>query len=152
MKQRIYLDTSVIGGCLDKEFEEWSRQLFNEFTTGNKTAVISDITLSELEFARHEVRDLLKRIPETHKEYVFNDQETEELANAYITEGVVTQKFYEDALHIALATIHKVDVLVSWNFKHIVNLGRIKQYNGVNLILGYSLLEIRNPRDVLNSK
>lgn len=152
MKQRIYLDTSVIGGCLDKEFEEWSRQLFNEFTTGNKTAVISDITLSELEFARHEVRDLLKRIPEIHKEYVFNDQETEELANAYITEGVVTQKFYEDALHIALATIHKVDVLVSWNFKHIVNLGRIKQYNGVNLILGYSLLEIRNPRDVLNSK
>ena len=152
MRQRIYLDTSVIGGYLDKEFQVWSKQLFDEFKTGKKIAVISDITLDELENARQEIRDLLKLIPEKAKEYVLNDREAEELADAYLKEGAITKKFYEDALHIAIATINKVDVLVSWNFKHIVNLDRIKKYNGVNLKHGYTILEIRNPREILNSK
>ncbi len=130
----------------------WSKQLFDEFKTGKKTAVISDITLDELENARQEVRDLLKLIPESSKEYVLNDEEVEELAVAFLKEGAVTKKFHEDALHIAIATINKVDVLVSWNFKHIVNLDRIKKYNGVNLKHGYTILEIRNPREVLNIK
>ena len=152
MRQRIYLDTSVIGGYLDKEFQVWSKQLFDEFKTGKKIAVISDITLDELENARQEIRDLLKLIPEKAKEYVLNDWEAEELADAYLKEGAITKKFYEDALHIAIATINKVDVLVSWNFEHIVNLDRIKKYNGVNLKHGYTILEIRNPREILNSK
>ena len=152
MIQRVYLDTSVIGGYLDKEFQEWSRKLFDEFKTGKKIAVISDITLNEIENARKEVRDLLKLIPEKSKEYVLNDEEAEALAKAYLKEGAITRKFYEDALHIALVTINKVDVLVSWNFKLIVNLDRIKKYNGVNLKHGYIILEIRNPREVLNEK
>lgn len=152
MRQRIYLDTSVIGGYLDVEFQEWSKKLFDEFKAGKKIAVISDVTLDEIENARQEIRDLLKLIPEESKEYVLNDEEAEELANAYLKEGAITKKFHEDALHIAIATINKVDVLVSWNFKHIVNLDRIKKYNGVNLKHGYTLLEIRNPREVLNEK
>ena len=152
MRQRIYLDTSVIGGYLDKEFQVWSRQLFDEFKAGKKIAVISDITLDELNNARQEVRDLVKLIPEEVKEYVLNDEEAEDLADAYLKEGAITKKFHEDALHIAIATINKVDVLVSWNFKHIVNLDRIKKYNGVNLKHGYSILEIRNPREILNIK
>ena len=139
MQQRIYLDTSVIGGYLDSEFQEWSRQLFEEFKTGKKIAVISDITLDELENAREEIRNLLKLIPEEAKEYVLNDEEAEDLANAYLKEGAITKKFHEDALHIAIATINKVDVLVSWNFKHIVNLDRIKKYNGINLKHGYTI-------------
>ena len=149
MRQRIYLDTSVIGGYLDKEFQECSRKLFEEFKTGKKIAVISDITLDELENARQEVRDLLKLIPEKAKEYVLNDEEAELLASAYLKEGAITKKFHEDALHIAIATISKVDVLVSWNFKHIVNLDRIKGYNSVNLRLGYSIIEIRSPKDLV---
>lgn len=152
MKQRVYLDTSVIGGCLDKEFQEWSKQLFAEFKAGKKIAVISDITLDELERARQEIRDLLKLIPEESKEYIFNDEEAEGLADAYLKEGAITRKWHEDALHIAIATINKVDVLVSWNFKHIVNLDKIKKYNGVNLKHGYMILEIRNPREVLDAK
>lgn len=149
MRPRVYLDTSVIGGCLDKEFQEWSKQLFEEFKAGKKIAVISDITLDELENARKEVRDLLNFIPEISKEYVLKDEEAEELAEAYLKEGAITKKFYEDALHIAIATVNKVDVLVSWNFKHIVNLDRIKKYNSVNLRHGYIILEIRNPREIL---
>jgi predicted nucleic acid-binding protein len=152
MRQRIYLDTSVIGGCLDKEFQEWSRKLFEEFKSDKKIAVLSDVTLDEIENARQEVRDLLKLIPEENKEYVLNDEEAEYLAGAYLKEGAITRKFYEDALHIAIATINKVDVLVSWNFKHIVNLDRIKMYNGVNLKHGYIILEIRNPREILKEK
>lgn len=150
MRQRIYLDTSVIGGYLDKEFQEWSKKLFNEFSTGKKIAVISDVTLIEIDNAKQEVRNLLKLIPEESKEYVLNDEEAEDLANAYVKEGAITKKFHEDALHIAIATINKVDVLVSWNFKHIVNLDRIKKYNGVNSKHGYMILEIRNPREILN--
>ncbi|MDX2002170.1 MAG: type II toxin-antitoxin system VapC family toxin [Chitinophagales bacterium] len=150
MAPRIYVDTSVIGGCLDIEFQEWSKALFKEFDAGQKIAVISDITLDELEYARQEVRDLLKLIPEESKEYIFNTEETQELAKCYIKEGAITQKYYEDALHIAIATINKIDVLVSWNFKHIVNLDRIRKYNGINLKNGYSILEIRNSRDILN--
>jgi hypothetical protein len=80
---------------------------------------------------------------------VLNDQEAEDLADAYLKEGAITKKFHEDALHIAIATINKVDVLVSWNFRHIVNHERIKKYNGVNLKRGYMILEIRNPREIL---
>ncbi|MDP3665231.1 MAG: hypothetical protein Q8R50_01015 [Sediminibacterium sp.] len=152
MRQRIYLDTSVIGGYLDKEFQEWSRKLFDEFKTGKNIAVISDVTLDEIENARQEVRDLLKIIPEESKEYVLNEKEAEYLADAYLKEGAITKKFYEDALYIAIATINKVDVLVSWNFKHIVNLDRIKKYNGINLKHGYMILEIRNPREILKEK
>lgn len=83
------------------------------------------------------------------KELIAADQETRELAEFYISEGTVSEKFFEDALHIALATINKATVLASWNFKHIVNLERIRQYNAVNLKNGYSLLEIRSPREIV---
>ena len=149
MRQRIYVDTSVIGGCFDKEFKEWSDKLFNDFRDGNKVAVISDITLDELSFSRPEILNHLDTISSDHKEYVFNDEQAEELADKYIREKAVTQKSHEDALHIAIATVNRVDVLVSWNFKHIVNLDRIRRYNAVNLMNGYPMLEIRNPREIL---
>ncbi len=150
IKHRIYLDTSVIGGYFDTEFQEWSKLLFKSFIAGEMIAVISDITLDELENARAEIRSLLQLIPEEFKEFILKNTEVEQLANTYLKEGAITKKFYEDALHIAIATIHKVDVLVSWNFKHIVNLERINKYNGVNVKHGYTMLEIRNPRDIVS--
>src|ERR1043165_9417152 len=99
MKQRIYIDTSVIGGCFDIEFKEWSDKLFEEFRSGNKVAVISDITLDELSLSRREIRNHLDSIPDNNKEYVLSDEEAEELADHYIKEKAVTQKSYEDALH-----------------------------------------------------
>lgn len=72
------------------------------------------------------------------------------ISNNYVQSGAISSKFYEDALHIAIATINHVDVLVSWNFKHIVNLNRIRLYNSVNLKLGYRVLEIRNPKELID--
>jgi hypothetical protein len=79
-------------------------------------------------------------------------QEAEELASAYIADGAVGARMRADALHIALASVARVDVLVSWNFKHIVNLARIHAYNAVNLKQGYPLLEIRTPREVVEDE
>jgi len=147
---RIYVDTSVIGGCLDDEFAEWSLQLMQEFRDGKKIAVLSDITLQELEIAPESVRSQLKELPPDCREYVTLDGEAVQLAQAYLREGVLKEKYLLDAQHIAVATLGRVDVMVSWNFKHIVNLNRIRLYNSVNLKLGYPMIEIRSPREVLD--
>lgn len=149
MKQRIYIDTSVIGGCFDEEFEEWSNRLLDELIAGQKIAVVSDITYREVELAPKLVQDKLFSIPTENREDILTNTEVEELANNYVKVGAVSQKFYEDALHIANATIQKADIVVSWNFKHIVNLDRIRKYNAVNLMHGYSAIEIRTPREIL---
>jgi len=148
-KLRIYIDTSVIGGCFDEEFAEWSNMLFDEFIAGKKIAVISDITIGELSKAFDFIKNKIKEIPDKYIEVIHKTKEIEELSHSYIKNNAISKKHGDDALHIASATIAKADVLVSWNFKHIVNLRRIQIYNSVNLMNGYSIIEIRNPREVL---
>jgi hypothetical protein len=148
---RVYVDTSVIGGCLDKEFAPWSNQLLQEFCEGVKIPIIADLTIQELETAPMEVQTILKRISNI-MEMVYFGNEAAKLAQAYLDEKIVTEKYILDAQHIALASIEKVDVLVSWNFKHIVNLNRIRLYNSVNLKKGYSLIDIRSPREIIDEK
>ena len=152
MITRVYIDTSVIGGCIDQEFKEWSIKLFEEFKNGKKIAVISDITLDELELAPKKVQNILKQIPEKYIKIIESNPEIEELARQYVLRKAVSEKFYLDALHIAIATYYNVTVLSSWNFKHIVNLDRIIKYNSVNIEMGYKILEIRSPRDILETE
>jgi len=149
MRLRIYIDTSVIGGCLDKEFQNASMELIDKFKRGEMIAVISELTTLELKDAPQEVQDILKEIPERNIEYVELTEEAVNLAGKYITEGVIGGGKLVDAEHIAIATINRVDVLVSWNFRHIVNLQKIRGYNSVNLKYGYPLLEIRSPLEVI---
>jgi predicted nucleic acid-binding protein len=148
-RPRIYVDTSVIGGCFDNEFEEYSNQLFEEFIKGEKKLVISDLVLFELEGAPENVKEVLNKVTENNIEYVFINEESVILTNAYLKEGVIAENSLSDARYIAIATVERVDVLVSWNFKHIVNLNRIHLINSVNLKLGYPILEIRSPMEVL---
>lgn len=152
MTQKVYIDTSVIGGCFDQEFAEWSNRLFEDFKQGRRIAVISDITIDELSDAPEQVKDNFESIPDESLEIVVSDQEARSLADKYIKEKVVSSKFYEDALHIAIATINQTNVLASWNFKHIVNLERIRMYNSVNMKEGYQILEIRTPREIIKFK
>jgi predicted nucleic acid-binding protein len=149
---KVYTDTSVIGGCFDEEFKEWSNALFQEFIVGTKQIMLSDLTLQELELARKEVRDKVKEIPEQNFFGITIDDEVIQLAETYIYDGTLTNKSYNDALHIALATLNNSDVLASWNFKHIVNLDRIRLYNSINFRLGYRMIEIRTPREILKLK
>ncbi|HET7361731.1 MAG TPA: PIN domain protein [Salinimicrobium sp.] len=149
---KVYTDTSVIGGCFDKEFREWSNALFQEFIIGTKQIMLSDLTLQELELARKEVRKKINEIPDQHRVGIRINEEAIHLAETYIYEGALTNKSYNDALLIELATLNDSDVLASWNFKHIVNLDRIRLYNSINLRFGYRMIEIRTPREILNLK
>ncbi len=145
----VYADTSTIGGSFDEEFQEWSVALADEFKIGKKIIMLSDLTLQELEFAREEVREKIKEIPKKYQISIGNTDEAIQLAELYTNEGALTIKSYNDALHIALATLNNAGVLASWNFKHIVNLNRIRLYNSINLKLGYRMIEIRTPREIL---
>lgn len=149
MKLRIYTDTSVLGGCEDEEFAEHSIQLLEGFVRGDRILVLSSITVRELTAAPAGVRRRLSTVPEAYIETLQLDGKARDLAEAYIAAGVIASKMRADAQHIAIATVGRVDVLVSWNFKHIVNLQRIHGYNSVNLRRGYPMIEIRTPREVL---
>lgn len=150
MKQRIYIDTSVVGGYFDTEFEEATKSFFERLEKQEVIFFVSDLLDLELLKAPQQVRELLFRYPNNFFERVELNLEAIELANRYIEEKVVGKTSLEDCRHIALATINKIDVLASWNFKHIVNLERIKGYNSVNIRFGYSMIEIRSPKDLIN--
>jgi hypothetical protein len=152
MKLRIYTDTSVLGGCEDKEFADHSVRLMEGFVEGQRVLVLSSLTIQELAAAPAAVRSRLASVPEAHIETRQLDTEARELAEAYIDAGVLTGTMRADAQHIAIATVARVDVLVSWNFRHIVNLQRIHGYNSVNLRQGYPMIEIRTPREVLSDE
>ncbi len=146
---RIYLDTSVLGGVFDPEFEEDTAKLLEEIRSGRAFPVLSEQVEIELEPAPQKVQALLGELLGLGAENVRLSVAADKLADAYLNAQVVSRTYRADALHIALATLAKVDVLVSWNFKHIVNLRRIRGYNDVNLTLGYATLEIRSPKEVL---
>jgi len=145
---RIYLDTSVIGGCFDEEFEDDSRRLFDAIRDGRARALISPITTDELREAPARVRGVLEALSPRAQEALALSGEVTTLAQAYLAAHVVSETYQEDALHIAFATVYRADVLTSWNYRHIVNLRRIRQFNSVNLAQGYQPLEIRSPREL----
>ena len=149
-KLTLYVDTSVIGGYFDVEFEKETKILFNNLENSLYDIMFSTVTEDELLNAPKQVREFLNTIPESLKKKVELTEEAVLLADTYILENVVGKTSRDDCFHIALATIHKADILLSWNFKHIVNVFRIRGYNAVNLKLGYSQIDIRSPKDIIN--
>ena len=149
MEQRFYFDTSVFGGLFDIEFEEETALLFEKVNLGLIKCVYSNLTESELTNAPEKIRNYFERIKEEFKEKVLVTPEGLKLAQTYVDEKVVGETSLDDCIHIATATLNKVNVLVSWNFKHIVNIYRIRGYNSINLRLGYSILEIHSPKEIV---
>jgi predicted nucleic acid-binding protein len=149
MKQRFYFDTSVFGGVFDKEFEEETLQLFERVKLGKITCMFSDLTQTELLKAPEKVITYFKSLPIENIERVIVNTEIIKLATTYIEEKVVGPTSFDDCLHIATATLNKADILVSYNFKHIVNVYRIRGYNSINLRMNYLSLEIRSPKEIL---
>jgi predicted nucleic acid-binding protein len=147
LKQRIYIDTSVFGGQFDEEFAEYTIPLFDRIKSGEFIILFSTVTQDELENAPENVKQLVKSLSVDQTEFIETTDEAVELATKYIAEKVVGLTSYADCLHIALATINRADFLVSWNFRHIVNIERIRGYNSINIKNGYKQLEIRSPRE-----
>ncbi len=146
---KFYVDTSVWGGHEDEEFEEWTVPFFGQARLGKFTIVLSDLTLRELANAPEQIKFLTATIPDEFLELTTLTEEAEILAGHYINEGILTSKFESDAQHIAMSTILKVDSLIRWNFKHMVNFFRIKKYNSINLKFGYQTIDIRTPKEVI---
>jgi predicted nucleic acid-binding protein len=147
--QRFYFDTSVFGGVFDIEFEEATFQLFERVKLGKVICVFSDLTETELLNAPERVISFFKNLPREYCEKVSVTDEILFLATKYIDENVVGKTSFDDCVHIATATICKADILVSWNFKHIVNVYRIRGYNSINIRSNYQALEIRSPKEIL---
>ncbi len=152
MKPRLYFDTSVFGGIYDDEFEEVTSKLFEMLKLGEIVCVFSELTETELKNAPKRVKDFFLNLPKENLEYVEVTEEAYVLADKYIEEKVVGKTSLDDCRHIATATINKVDYLVSWNFKHIVNVFRIRGYNSINLRNGYIQLDIRSPKEIIKDE
>ena len=136
----------------DEEFEIETRALFNMVRRGEIICVFSDLSEFELENAPLEVIEHFKNLPEQFTDFVEISPEINELAEQYVNEKVVGQTSIDDCRHIACATINKLDYLVSWNFKHIVNVFRIRGYNSINLKKGYIQLDIRSPKEIIGDE
>lgn len=108
----------------------------------------SVVTAVELEQAPERVRELFER-SFSAEGLLKMTREIQELAAAYVIQGVVSRKFQDDARHVAACTVHGISLLVSWNFKHLVNVRREAGFNGVNLLKGYPSIRIVNPLELI---
>ncbi|OJW68888.1 MAG: hypothetical protein BGO68_03840 [Candidatus Amoebophilus sp. 36-38] len=145
---KFYLDTSIFGGFFDKEFRYATQALFDFIENKRITIIYSDILESELESAPEEIR-LLATDSFIQAEYIDTTEEMLELAALYIKEGALTEKSLNDTQHIAIATISGVSAIISWNFKHMANFMKIRQYNSINLREGYRMINIHTPREII---
>jgi hypothetical protein len=145
---RLYLDTSVYGGCFDIEFAGESRRVIDLVHKRRAAVLISDVIVRELNGAPEAVRQLFLSLPVDMVVVVELTPDVLELRDAYIAAGVVDARSLGDATHVAAATVARAHAIVSWNFRHIVRLDRIRAYNEVNLLNGYGFLSIVSPREV----
>jgi hypothetical protein len=148
-KLRLYFDTSVFGGIYDVEFQKETEMLFEMVKNGEIICVYSDLCELELENAPDIVKEHFLSLNKNQTEFAEITEEINQLAEEYVKEKVVGQTSIDDCRHIACATINKVDYLVSWNFKHIVNVFRIRGYNAINIKNGHIQLDIRSPKEII---
>jgi hypothetical protein len=147
-KFRIYVDTSIIGGCCDPEFEVWSKSLLADFSSGKFELLLSVLTDAEIRKAPKAVKTTYLQFRKCTKAVVKLSPEVIGLAEAYLDHKILPRNYASDARHIALATIAGADVLVSWNFRHIVHFEKIQKFNAVNIEFGYKPILIYSPREV----
>ncbi|MDI9365654.1 MAG: hypothetical protein QM541_11935 [Flavobacterium sp.] len=126
--------------------------LFEKVKLGQIICVYSDLSETELQNAPERVRNFFADLPREFTQLLEVTEEAYELAQIYLDKKVVGQTSADDCRHIATATINRVDYLVSWNFKHIVNVFRIRGYNSINLRCGYPQLDIRSPKEIVNNE
>lgn len=152
-KKTLYLETSIFGFYYDEELvnlekREAVRTLLEQTREGVFDGIVSQFVVLELQRARDV--DFLKILRENKIEVIkIDEEEVGYLTNKYIKAGVLPETLLPDARHVACATILDVDILVSLNLRHIVNTWRIKKFNGVNLTMGYKVLEILTPGEVI---
>lgn len=144
----LYLDTSVLGGYFDDEFELATRELWRQMEQGRFQFLTSLVTVDELTEAPEQVRELLTNTFAPQNILDVTD-EMEQLAAVYMPQAILTPKYSDDARHVAVCTVARLDYLVSWNFRHLVNVEREKGFNATNLLQGYPTVRIVNPLELI---
>jgi len=139
----------VFGGYFDKEFKEPSRLFIKSLQKRKFSLLVSPILKAELLEAPEKVQKLLKVIPQEIILSIEISSESKRLRDQYLAEKIVNEKHMNDAHHIALAAVNDADIIVSWNFRHIVHYEKIRAFNAVNLREGYHVLDIYSPREVV---
>lgn len=147
-KTLIYVDTSVIGGCCDPEFQEWSLGLLRDFQSGRFSLFLSELIEAEIQDAPDEVKGVYEEFQKAALDIFELTTEAANLADAYLSHDILPSNFLNDARHIAIATVAGADLVVSWNFKHIVHFEKIQKFNAVNIEMGYKSVLIFSPREV----
>jgi len=148
-KLRVFVDTSVFGGCFDEEFDRHSKWFFEEVRSGRFEIVVSQTVLDELKAAPEQIKVFVSKLM-GFVEVVELDAEIEALRDAYMDAGIIGKSSLDDAEHIATASVADVELVVSWNFKHIVHFDKIRGYNAINMLKGYSGIDIRSPTEVVS--
>ena len=147
--KRVYVDTSVVYGALTQRFARESKPFWDAVIGGKIRVILSDVLEQEINRSPAHVREFYHELPESQIERIVSTEESNRLAAQYVAENVVGKSSFDDCRHIALATLTNADVLVSWNFKHIVNVDRIYGYHSVNAKYGYPQINIRTPFEVI---
>jgi len=150
--KRVYVDSSAVGGKFNKRLAEQTKPFWNAVERGEIRIIVSDVLEQEVKKAPQRVRDFLGSFSESQIERIVSTDESDTLAERYIAEGVVGESSLDDCRHIAMATLTHADVLVSWNFQHIVNVDRIRGYNSINMKMGYTQIDIRTPYEVIHDE
>ena len=145
---RVYADTSVFGGSFDNEFAIESERFFDLVRAGRVKILVSEVVVRELANAPVRVRELLRSLPADSVEQVRLTRDVIDLRDAYLAAGILDPQSTDDATHVAAATVARADAIVSWNFKHIVRIDKMRAYNQVNLQTGFGLLSIASPQEV----
>jgi hypothetical protein len=153
MKEAVlaYVDTSIFGGAEDEDFREATLKLLRRVKRGEYLLLVSEVTMRELADAPPKVRQVLTDLPSDRVTHVSGDVEEEagHLAEAYIAAGVLGPARHDDASHVAIATVARAGLILSWNFRHIVNYAKIHEFNRINALHGYPPVDIRSPLEVI---
>ena len=146
---RIYIDTSIIGGKYDSEFQNASIKFFEQVKENKFHLIISALVQEEIVAAPENVKDFLNEL-KPNATIIEVSEEALKLREAYLKANIVTKKSSNDALHVALATVNNCPIIVSWNFKHIVHYEKISLYNSINILEGYQQIAIYSPLEVIS--
>jgi predicted nucleic acid-binding protein len=146
---RVYADTSVFGGVFDDEFKRASTVFFEQVKSNLFKVHISPIVRKEISLAPQQVQDFYTEILPLTK-IIDISEEALNLRDSYLNANIVSKKYSNDALHVALATTSGCSIIVSWNFKHIVHFEKVALYNAINTSEGYQQIAIYSPLEVIS--
>jgi predicted nucleic acid-binding protein len=151
---KLYLETTVPSFLFADdapEKQEVTRQFFKWLSISPDKLYISELVLAELNRASPDVRNkLLEAVVRLPVENLSITDEAVDLAGRYVRDGVIPARYRDDAVHVALAVLNNLDVVVTWNMKHLANVRRIEGINRTNLAMRLPLIRIHTPEEVID--